>query len=188
MSSFCAQRSLEHPEEQDERSRESFQGPVSIKTTILASTTGMYRLMGVLRFNSYVFIQRYSVHMSKASFSVAGTMPPEETHHQEIPKGAKATRTRGGRRFLPSSRKAIGICSKASARHQDNHQEGLHPAPTFGDTEVNIGTKTTPVQVMNFPEVQNVQGREGTYVSTCPDDGSDVGYPRPHQVSKASNR
>jgi hypothetical protein len=31
MSLFCVQRSLEHPEEQDERSRESVQGPVGIK-------------------------------------------------------------------------------------------------------------------------------------------------------------
>jgi hypothetical protein len=58
------------------------------------------------------------------------------------PKRTKSTRTRGGRRFLTSGGKTIGIFSKTSSRHQNRHQESFRSTPAFGDIEVNIGTRT----------------------------------------------
>jgi hypothetical protein len=58
------------------------------------------------------------------------------------------------------------------------------PQEAIQTTEI---SQVTLAQNKNFPEVQNA-GERDAYVSTCPaDDGSDAGYPRPHQVAKASD-
>jgi hypothetical protein len=59
-------------------------------------------------------------------------------------------------------------------------------APQEAIQTTNI-SQVTLAQNKNFPEVQECTGERDAYVSTRPaDDGSDAGYPRPHQVAKAS--
>jgi hypothetical protein len=87
----------------------------------------MYQSMDVLCFISYVLSNVTMYTCLKIIFGCRNNAS-EETYHQEISKSAKATGTRGGRRFLPSGCKTIGILSKIGARHQNNHQEGFHSA------------------------------------------------------------
>jgi len=142
MSSFCVQRSSEHPEEQDERAGESFQGTVNIKTTILESTTGMYRHMGVFRFNSHVFVQRYSVHMSEASFLVAGTMPPKKRTTRKFPRAPKLQEPEVGEGSSPAVARQLEFSPKPVPVIKTATKISFVQPSAFGDTEENIGTKT----------------------------------------------
>jgi hypothetical protein len=142
MSSFYTQRSLEHLEEQDKRSRESFQGPVSIKTTILASTTCMYRIMGVLCFNSYVFIQHYIVHMSKAFFLVAGTIPPMKPTTRKSPRVPKLQEPEVGEGSSLIVTRQLELFAKPVPIIKITINKSFIQPLTFGDIEVNIETKT----------------------------------------------
>jgi hypothetical protein len=142
MSSFCVQRSSEHPEEQDERAGESFQGTVNIKTTILESTTGMYRHMGVFRFNSHVFVQRYSVHMSEASFLVAGTMPPKKRTTRKFPRAPKLQEPEAGEGSSPTVARQLEFAPKPVLVIKTITKKAFVQPLAFGDTEANIRTKT----------------------------------------------
>jgi hypothetical protein len=85
--------------------------------------------------------QLFSVHIFKGCFNCRNNAS-EETLHQEIPKGAKAARTRSKRGILPSSCKTIRVYPKLVLLINTATKKAFIQPLAFEDTEANIGAKT----------------------------------------------
>jgi hypothetical protein len=110
----------------------------------------MYRSMDVLCFISYVFIQCYSVHMPKGSFSVTGTMPPKKPTTRKSLRVPKLKEPEVGEGSSPAVAKQLDFSPKPVPVIKTSTKEVFAQPLAFGDTEVNIGTKTVFHAGKNF--------------------------------------
>jgi hypothetical protein len=102
----------------------------------------MYQSMDVLCFISYIFIQCYSVHLPKGSFSVAGTMPPKKPTTRKSPRAPKLQEPEVGEGSSPVVARQLEFSPKPVPVIKTTTKKAFVQPPAFGDTEVNIGTKT----------------------------------------------
>jgi hypothetical protein len=88
------------------------------------------------------FIQCYSVHLPKGSFLVAGTMPLKKPTTRKSPRAPKLQEPEVGEGSSPTVARQLEFSPKPVPIIKTTTKKDFVQPSAFGDTEVNIGTKT----------------------------------------------